>query len=218
MFRSLLVKEFQLIGRAKNGLLSLVSLLMAFLFIFHYSLENSSKLDTNAIIGLKWAGIFLLAFILISQVTYEERESGAYRITHLYVPSHLEFLAKSFVLFFLLFIVEIFLLLLLFLFFANFHLEPSKLLGQFLYFIPGTLSLSFLGVSLSQLSFATRLKEVVLPILLIPLSIPVLIAGMEAERKYFAYDKIDTASLVVLFSFSVLYLSLGLLLREMGDD
>lgn len=73
---------------------------MAFLFIFHHSLENSGKLDINSIVGLKWAGIFLLAFILISQVTYEERESGAYRITRLYIPSHLEFLAKSFVLFF----------------------------------------------------------------------------------------------------------------------
>lgn len=218
MFSSLLIKEFQLIGRAKNGLMSLVSLLMAFLFIFHYSLENSSPLDTNAIIGLKWAGVFILSFILISQVTYEERESGAYRITHLYVPSHLEFFAKSLVLFFLLFVVEIFLLFLLFLFFVNFHFESTKLLGQFLYLLPGTLSLSFLGVSLSALSFATRLKEVVLPILLIPLSIPVLIAGMEAERKYFVYGKIDTASLIVLFSFSVLYLSLGLLMREMGDD
>ena len=74
MFKYLLLKEFQLIGREqKNGLLSLISLLMAFLFIFHYSLENSGKLDVNSIVGLKWAGIFLLAFILISQVTYEER-------------------------------------------------------------------------------------------------------------------------------------------------
>jgi heme exporter protein B len=218
VFKSLLIKEFQLIGRAKNGILSLISLLMAFLFIFHYSLEHSGKLDVSAIIGLKWAGIFLLAFILISQVTYEERESGAYRITRLFVPSHLEFLAKSIVLFVLLFFVEIFLLLLLFLFFENLHFESGKLIGQFLYFIPGTLSLSFLGVSLSQMSFATRLKEVVLPILLIPLSIPVLIAGMDAERKYFSAEKVDTSSLIVLFSFSVLYLSLGLLLREMGEE
>ncbi|HRG47220.1 MAG TPA: heme exporter protein CcmB [Leptospiraceae bacterium] len=218
MFKYLLLKEFQLIGRAKNGLLSLISLLMAFLFIFHYSLENSGKLDINSIVGLKWAGIFLLAFILISQVTYEERESGAYRITRLYIPSHLEFLAKSFVLFFLLFLVEIFLLLLLFLFFENLHFASENLLGQFLYFIPGTLSLSFLGVTLSQMSFATRLKEVVLPILLIPLSIPVLIAGMEAERKYFSKGEVNTSSLIVLFAFSVLYLSLGLLLREVGDD
>jgi heme exporter protein B len=94
----------------------------------------------------------------------------------------------------------------------------ENLLGQFLYFIPGTLSLSFLGVTLSQMSFATRLKEVVLPILLIPLSIPVLIAGMEAERKYFSKGEVNTSSLIVLFAFSVLYLSLGLLLREVGDD
>ncbi|HMV45715.1 MAG TPA: heme exporter protein CcmB, partial [Leptospiraceae bacterium] len=193
-------------------------LLMAFLFIFHYSLETNTKLEIDSIIGLKWAGIFLLAFVLISQVTYEERESGAYRITRLYISSHSEFIAKSFVLFFLLFLVELFLLLLLFLFFEKFYFESSKLIGQFLYLIPGTLSLSFLGVTLSQLSFATRLKEIVLPILLIPLSIPVLLSGMQAERKYFSSAEINFPSLIVLFAFMILYLALGLLIREVGED
>lgn len=218
MFSQLLLKEFLLIGRAKNGILSLISLLMAFLFIFHYSLETNTKLEIDSIIGLKWAGLFLLAFVLVSQITYEERESGAYRITRLYVPSHLEFLAKAFVLFFLLFLVELFLLCLLFLFFEKFAFDSNRAIGQFIYFIPGTISLSFLGVTLAQLSFATRLKEIVLPILLIPLSIPVLLAGMQAERKYFSSGEVNYSALIVLIAFSILYLAFGLLIREMGDD
>lgn len=218
MIKSLLLKELRLLGKAKNGILSLLSLMFAFLFIFHYSLEKSMKLDVVSLIGLKWATIFLLSFVLIGQITYEERESGAYRVSALFVPPYLEYITKSIVVFIGLVIIEIIMNALLFVFFESMRSENVPLYQHVLFLLPGSLSISFLGVTLSEMSFGTRLKEILLPVLLIPLSIPVLLVGMEAERKLFIYNMVSIPYLVVLLSFSVLYLAIGILLREIAPE
>ena len=89
---------------------------------------------------------------------------------------------------------------------------------QFIFLIPSGLALSFLGITLSQLSNATRLKEIILPVLLIPLSIPVLLFGMESERNLILYSAGLFKPMVILFSFAIFYGSLGVLVQEISDE
>ena len=169
MIKSIIKKEFLLSGKAKNGFFSLLTLVLTFIFIFHFSLEKYNPLPMISLIGLKWALIFFLTFVFIGQTIWEERESGALRINLVYLPSGIFFLIKGFSVFFILFIINIFIIILFYIFFSSMKLESFKdFYYQFIFLIPSGLALSFLGITLSQLSNATRLKEIILPVLLIP--------------------------------------------------
>jgi heme exporter protein B len=219
MIKAIFYKEFLIAGKAKNGLFSLLTLILAFIFIFHFSLERNNILVLDTLIGLKWAIIFLLSFIFIGQSIWEEREGGANRINSVYIPSWIYFLSKSFVIFLILFIINIFIIFLFYVFFSSMQINSfADLFNQTVFLIPAGLSLSLLGVSLTQLSHATRLKEVILPVLLIPLSIPILLFGMEAERNLILFSGGYTKPLSILFAFSVFYGSLGVLIQELTND
>ncbi len=184
MIFEILRKEILLIGKAKNGILSMLVLMTCLLFVFHYSENRVSKLDLSSLLGLKWAIMFTVSFVLIGQSAWEERESGALRINQATLSGTTFYLTKTFVLFFANLLVASFEIFLFSFFFESFSINPEFFLGNLLFFGLGIFSLSALGVSLSLVSFATRLKEMVLPLLLIPFSIPVILFGMEAERKF----------------------------------
>jgi heme exporter protein B len=219
MFRTVLLKELKIVGKAKNGFFSLLTLILAFIFIFHFSLEKNNPMNMESIIGIKWAIIFLLSFIFIGQSIWEERESGALRINSVYVPAGIFFLIKSLVVFLILFIVNIFIIFLFYLFFSSMKISSFRdVYYQIIFLIPAGLSISFLGITLTQLSHATRLKEIILPVLLIPLSIPVLLFGMEAERNLILFTGNIGKPMIILLAFCVFYGALGILVQELTDD
>lgn len=214
MFKALFLKELLLLGSAKNRILSFLILLLSLDFIFHFALERNSNLNFEALAGLKWSSIFILSYILIGQMTEDETESEAYKITRLSIPIGLEFIVKSILVFLGLSCIFIFQSLMIGILFES----GSKFFSNFflilLLSIPGLFSLSFLGVLLSDLSFQTEKKELLLPVLLIPLSLPVLLMSISAETKFLIGEEYNLSSLVLLFSFSILYLSLGLIFKE----
>ncbi|TGK22255.1 ABC transporter permease [Leptospira fluminis] len=218
-FLSLLKKELRLMGRASNGILSLVVLVSAMVFLFHFALERNGKMDRVTLIGLKWAVLFVASFVLIGQFTWEEREAGGGTASRLFLPAWILFLSKSFLVFVALSGTGIYLLGLFALFFAAFPWEVEEFGKQLVFFLPGILSLSFLGVALSHVSLSSRLKEILLPLLLVPFSVPIFLYGMEAERKLVSQSLFALkGSLALLLAFSVFYASLGALLVEMTSD
>lgn len=218
MWAKLIYKELLLIGRAKNGILSMLVLVLSMIFIFHYSLEKNGKLDEISLIGLKWAIVFIVSFVLISQSNWEERESGAFRINKAHLSPGLIFLGKSLAVFAIQIFVELFIILLFSIFFEKFELSIENLKGNLIFLFPSTLSLSFLGIALGGLTHSTRLKEILLPVLLIPLSLPVMLFGMEAERK-FLWDKKDFIfSMALIISLAVFYGALGIFIQEVFNE
>ncbi|MCB1193291.1 MAG: heme exporter protein CcmB [Leptospiraceae bacterium] len=215
LLKALILKEFLLIGRTKNGILSTIVLMLAFIFIFHYSLEKGFSLPLQLLIGLKWSTVFILSFVFIGQSVWEERESGAHQINQLFVPGYLTFLIKSMVICIGILFLEIIMLFLFVIFFESFSISAQGFLGHLTFLVPSTLSLSFLGVALSRISFSTRLKEIVLPMLLIPLSLPIFLVGMEAERKFFFTEQNTLNNFFLLCALSIFYGSIGSFLQEL---
>lgn len=189
-------------------------LMLSFIFIFHFALEKNTTLNLQTLIGLKWSTIFILSFVFIGQSVWEEREGGAYVINQLFIPAYLYFLVKSFVISFGIIFLECLLLVLFNIFFESFQLNLKTILGHLVFLVPSTISLSFLGVALSRISFSTRLKEIVLPMLLIPLSLPILLIGMEAEQKYFFTNGNILNNFFLTCGLSVFYGSMGSILQE----
>src|SRR2546425_6797931 len=85
--------------------------------------------------------------------------------------------------------------------------------------ILGTLGIAAVGTILSTISANTRMKEVMLPILQIPLTIPVVIAAVEATRQILNNDKPEiSAWLTILDGLSMVYLTVSYLVFEFAVE
>jgi heme exporter protein B len=85
--------------------------------------------------------------------------------------------------------------------------------------ILGTLGIAAVGTILSTISANTRMKEVMLPILQIPLSVPVIIAAVEATSQILNNKEPEiTAWLTILAGFSIVYLTVSYLVFEFAVE
>src|SRR2546425_11881403 len=85
--------------------------------------------------------------------------------------------------------------------------------------ILGTLGIAAVGTILSTISANTRMKEVMLPILQIPLTVPVVIAAVEATSQILNNDKPEiSAWLTILAGFSIVYLTVSYLVFEFAVE
>src|ERR1051325_6480555 len=83
----------------------------------------------------------------------------------------------------------------------------------------GTLGISAVGTILSTISANTRMKEVMLPILQIPLTVPVVIAAVEATRVVLTNDPEEISSwLYILGGFTIVYLTVSYLVFEFAVE
>jgi heme exporter protein B len=78
-----------------------------------------------------------------------------------------------------------------------------------------TLAIAGVGTILSTISSNTRMKEVMLPVLQIPLTVPVIIAAVETTRQVMTGEIQQISSwLYILAGFTIVYLTLSYLLFE----
>ena len=85
--------------------------------------------------------------------------------------------------------------------------------------IVGTLGIAAVGTILSTISANTRMKEVMLPILQIPLTVPVVIASVEATSQVLNNEKPEiSAWLSILAGFSIVYLTVSYLVFEFAVE
>ena len=79
----------------------------------------------------------------------------------------------------------------------------------------GTLGIAAIGTILSTISANTRMKEVMLPILQIPLTVPVVIASVEATSAVLTGETKEISSwLYLLGGFSIVYLTASYLVFD----
>jgi heme exporter protein B len=85
--------------------------------------------------------------------------------------------------------------------------------------ILGTLGIASIGTILSTISANTRMKEVMLPVLQIPLTVPVVIASVEATRVVLTNDPEEISSwLYILGGFTIVYLTVSYLVFEFAVE
>ena len=79
----------------------------------------------------------------------------------------------------------------------------------------GTLGIAAIGTILSTISANTRMKEVMLPVLQIPLTIPVVMSSVEATSMVLTGEMKQISSwLYILAGFSIVYLTLSYLVFD----
>jgi heme exporter protein B len=147
--------------------------------LFHFGL-NRDALAGDLASGVLWVTLLLAAVLGMNRLFVTEREQGGFDAFLLApVDRTAMFVAKAAVLFGFLVVVEVVAVLA----FTVLLLEPG--LGQALPGLPLVLLLADLGLAVvgtlvGALAVQTRARDLIVPLLALPLSVPLLIAAAEA--------------------------------------
>ena len=185
--RAILHKDLLIELRTKESVPAMVLFSITVYVLFHFGLDRDS-LDGALASGVLWVTLLLAAVIGVSRLFAAEREQGGIDALLLSPADRTSlFLAKASALFLYLSAVELvavpaFALLLL-----GPGLEAA--LPELLAILAlGNLGLASVGALVAALAAETRARELIVPLLLLPLLVPLLIACAQATEPFLRQD------------------------------
>jgi heme exporter protein B len=211
--RHTLAKDLRLEWRSKDAINSMLFFALLVVVIFSFSFDLSAEESRRIAGGLIWVALLFAAVVALNQTWARELRNNvldAYRIA----PAPLEslFLAKTVSNFIFVSVLEL-LITPLFILFYNlrsvgpaYYLVIASLLGNWALVANGT----FFGA----ISLRTRSREVLLPLILFPISIPALLAMVSATTSTLTGESSPYLSLVFLAVYDIVFTLIGLLLFE----
>jgi heme exporter protein B len=185
--RAILAKDLRIEWRTKESVPAMTLFTVTVYVLFHFGLDRDS-LDGELASGVLWVTLLLAAVIGVTRLFAAEREQGGIDALLLSPADRTGlFLAKAAALFLFLTAVEIVAVPL----FALLLLGPG--LGAALPELLAILALANLGVAavgalVSALAAETRARELIVPLLLLPLLVPLLIASAQATEPLLRQD------------------------------
>jgi heme exporter protein B len=186
--RAILGKDLLIELRTKESVPAMVLFSITVYVLFHFGLDRNS-LDGDLASGVLWVTLLLAAVIGVTRLFAAEREQGGIDALLLApVDRTALFLAKASGLFLFLVAVEI----------VAVPAYDLLLLGPGLggalpallpILVLGDLGLAAVGALVSALAVETRVRELIVPLLLLPLLVPLLIACAQATEPLFRQDQ-----------------------------
>ncbi len=151
-------------------------MLVVFNFAFDFKMQESATFSA----GIIWTTIIFSSTLGINRLMSVEQETQAlYALIILPVDKGALFLGKCFSIVSLVALLEV---LILPVFCVFFNTTLIALFGLALILMLGTLGYAAAGTMIGTMTLSLRLKELLIPMLLFPVSIPVIIAAVEATR------------------------------------
>jgi heme exporter protein B len=185
--RAILRKDLRIELRTKESVPAMTLFTITVYVLFHFGLDRDS-LDGELAAGVLWVTLLLAAVIGVSRLFAAEREQGGVDALRLApVDQTALFLAKCAALFLFLVAVELVAVPA----FALLLLGPD--LGGALPELLAVLALADLGIAavgalVAALAAETRARDLIVPLLLLPLLVPVLIAAAQATEPLMRQD------------------------------
>lgn len=171
-------------SREVTGAMVLFALIVIVLFAFSF-VQPGQKMATEMIPGMMWVTIIFAGMLGLNHSFLPEKQNDSLMGLILApISKSAIYLGKTGTHFLFLALVELIFLPLLFVFF-NIEMQGSFLKLLLVLFL-GTLGFSGVGVFLSALSANTRSNELLLPIILFPILIPLFLAGIKASGILFS--------------------------------
>ena len=177
--RNTLVKDLRLEWRSKDAINSMLFFGLLVVVIFSFSFDPSAEESRRIAGGLVWVAFLFAAVVALNQTWARELHNhvlDGFRISP--APPNALFLAKAVGNFFFVIVVEA-VMTPLFIIFYNLRAvgPPAQLVWIALL---GTWALVVNGTFFAALSIRTRSREVMLPLILFPISIPAVIGMVES--------------------------------------
>lgn len=206
-------KDLRLEWRSKVTLGQLLPFALVVLILFAFALDPDRRILAEATPGLFWLAVLFSTLLAIGRAFSVETEDGivdALRLSGL-APSGI-FLGKAAGIAVHLLVVEVALAIGVTIMFGASPSGPLLLVATM---VAATIGLAAAGALYGVLAAGLRVRDTLLPILLLPVVAPVLLAGTEAFSA--AYDESSGQGwgwCALLAAFAVLYLVVGIFAFE----
>ncbi len=211
----LIWKDLLLELRRRESLLTMFFFGTLLLFVFHFSFEIPREKVPEMAPGLLWLAFLFTGTLGLTQLFQVERENHCLDALLLSpIDRAALYLAKVFFNLLMMLLVEIVVFPL---FWVLFNLESwSVLPSLFLVAMLGTLGFCVLGTLFSAVTLKARARELLLPLVLFPLMIPVILATVRSMAVLLgAGDTEEALSWIrLLIGFDVIFLTAGFLIFE----
>lgn len=206
-----LVKDIRLEWRSKDALNSMLFFSLLVVVIFVFSFDPLAEESRHIVGGLVWIAFLFAAVVALNQTWARELRNqvlDAYRVSP--APANGLFLAKTLGNFIFVCVLEA-LMTPLFVIFYNLHV-----LGPAWQLIPiallGTWALVVNGTFFAAMSLRTRNREIMLPLLLFPVSIPAVIGMVAGTTAILTGENSAHFYIVLLLTYDVVFTTASLAL------
>jgi heme exporter protein B len=211
--RATLHKDLRLEWRSKDAINAMLFFALLVVVIFSFSFNPTAEESRTIAGGLIWVAFLFAAVVALNQTWARELRNqvlDAYRVSP--APANALFLAKAVGNFLFVSVLEA-LMTPLFIVFYN-----LRALGPGWQLIPvavlGTWALVVNGTFFAAMSIRTRSREIMLPLLLFPISIPALLAMVEATTAILTGEASAKFWIVLLAVYDLVFTTACLLLFE----
>jgi heme exporter protein B len=208
-----LSKDIRLEWRSKDAINSMLFFGLLVVVVFSFSFDPIAEESRQIAGGLVWVAFLFAAVVALNQTWARELRNqvlDAYRVSP--APANSLFLAKAVGNFIFVVVLEALMTPLFIVFYKLRALGPTWQL------IPiaalGTWALVVNGTFFAAMSLRTRAREIMLPLLLFPISLPAMLSMVRATTAILTGDESAKFWIVLLVAYDVLFTTGCLLLFE----
>ena len=199
-----LAKDLRLEWRSKDAINSMLFFALLVVVVFSFSFDPNAEESRQIAGGLVWVAVLFAAVVALNQTWVRELRNqvlDAYRVSP--APANSLFLAKALGNFIFVAVLEMLMTPLFIMFYKLRALGPAWQL------IPvaalGTWALVVNGTFFAAMSLRTRSREIMLPLLLFPVSIPALLAMVNATTAILTGELSAKFWIVLLTTYDVVF-------------
>ncbi len=205
-------KDLVVERRSKETLNALLFFSLALLFVFQFALGPDRERLASVLPGLLWLGFILSSVLGLGRAFLVERQNDCWEAL-LLAPGDKSaiYLGKLLGSLVLMLVVEA-LVLALFVLFFNVDLGPA-LPALALVIALGTVGISAVGTLFAAMTAQVRARELLFPVLLLPVLVPVLLGTVQATEALLLREPLAAVGhwLKLLVATDVVYLAIGFL-------
>jgi heme exporter protein B len=215
---AIIFKDVAIELRSKESLASMIMFAVLVLVVFNFAFESTGLDKTLVAPGTLWVAISFAAILGLNRSFAMETDNDCLQGLLLAPLSRGDLYVGKVASNFIFMLIAELIILPLFVIFNGFNFDLKFLEVVAIAFL-GTLPIAGVGTILSTISSNTRMKEVMLPVLQIPLTVPVIISAVESTRQVLAEETRQISSwLYILGGFTIVYLTLSYLLFEFAVE
>jgi heme exporter protein B len=210
--RATLAKDLRLEWRSKDAINSMLFFSLLVVVVFSFSFDPNAEESRHIAGGLIWVAFLFAAVVALNQTWAREIRNqvlDAYRVSP--APANSLFLAKAIGNFIFVSVLEALMTPLFIMFYRLRPLGPSWPL--LLVAVLGTWALVVNGTFFAAMSLRTRSREIMLPLLLFPISIPAILAMVQATTAILLGEG-ARFWIVLLVTYDLVFTTVCLLLFE----
>jgi len=211
--RSTLAKDLRLEWRSKDAINAMLFFSLLVVVVFSFSFDPTAEESRRIAGGLIWVSFLFAAVVALNQTWARELRNqvlDAYRISP--APANSLFLAKALGNFLFVCVLEAIMAPLFMVFYNLRPIGPAWQLA--LVSLLATWALVVNGTFFAAVSIRTRSREVMLPLLLFPISIPALYSMVSATTAILAGDASPVYWMKLLAVYDIVFTTACLLLFE----